>query len=307
MTSPKVSIVIPAYNHEAYLECAVSSAISQTYKSTEIILLNDGSTDSTGDISEKLAKMYPTIRYCSHSNIGAHNTINKGINLATGQYIAILNSDDIFYPDKIERCVELVRSNKALELISGNVGFIDSNGVSQTSGISVEWQKRGYTFYEATNQLPLSVLNENIIATTSNMFFTKEIWQKVGGFQPLRYCHDLDFLMSAYRTGIHYFDKEYSHIKYRVHEANTIKENISKIRIEIAAVIAVSLVLDNTSLLNTINSDTINYFTTFLNNKNMSNLIILMIMEFIRSRDRAAFYDRLYHMEVVNTTIYDGV
>ncbi|MCH7500032.1 MAG: glycosyltransferase [Nitrospinae bacterium] len=229
MTYPKISIVIPAYNHEAYLETAVLSAISQTYKLTEIILLNDGSTDSTGDICEKFSAMHPSIRYYSHSNMGAYNTINKGIKLASGQFIAILNSDDIFYPEKIERCVELVCKKKTLELISGNVEFIDSKGASQTKGISTEWQERGYSFYEATGLLPLSILNENFITTTSNMFFTKEIWQKVGGFQALRYCHDLDFLMASYRTGAHYFDKEFSHIKYRVHEANTIKEDISKI------------------------------------------------------------------------------
>lgn len=297
MINPKVSVVIPAYNHEAYLEAAVRSVILQTYKPTEIIILNDGSTDLTGDICEKLAGEYSTIRYFTHFNMGAHNTINKGIDLALGQYIAVLNSDDIFFPEKIERCIELVHKDESLELICGNVEFINGKGDTQASGVSKEWQRRGYSFYDETGLLPLSTLNENFIATTSNMFFSKKIWKKVGGFQALRYCHDLDFLMASYRSGAYYFDREHTHIKYRVHEANTIKEDLTKIRLEIATVIAASLVLDNSSLLGEVDAAAVVKFISLLNNKNMSNIIILMMMEFLRIGDRRDYYDHYYNMD----------
>lgn len=297
---PEVSIIIPAYNHEKYVESAVLSALSQTYKQIEILLLNDGSTDSTGDVCEKLATRHRSIRYFSHANIGAHNTINKGIQAASGQYISILNSDDIFFPNKIKRCIELVDKDKSLQIISGNVKFIDADGTTHVKGISMDWQKKGHEFFELSQMLPLSILNENFIATTSNMFFTKTLWHNVGGFQPLRYCHDLDFLMSGYRSGGYYYDRDVFHIMYRVHDANTIKEELSKIRVEIAAVIASSLIIDNMTLLQRLDTNKINHLINFLKNKNISNLIILLMMYYLNIGKREIFYQHIYQDKIKN-------
>lgn len=175
---PLVSIIIPAYNHEKYVEQAVLSAVNQIYTNIEVILLNDGSTDKTPTVCERLADQFQVIRYFSHSNMGAHCTINKGIREARGQYIAVLNSDDIFLPDKIERCVELVGSDNSLQLVCGDVSFIDDKSKVQNKGLSVDWLNRSKLFLNYSRLLPLSILNENFFVTTSNMFFSKKIWGK---------------------------------------------------------------------------------------------------------------------------------
>lgn len=293
--NPLVSIVIPAYNHERYIRKTVKSALNQTYKNIEVIIINDGSTDSTDKICIDLASKNQAIKYYFHENMGAHNTLNKGISIASGEYIAILNSDDIFYTNKIERCIEIVNKNKAIQFITGSVKFINENDVIQTKGTSVDWQKRAHEFYHLTKYLPISCLNENFMATTSNMFFSKSLWKHVGQFNALRYCHDLDFMMAAYRNCAYYYDENTFHIQYRVHSQNTIKEDISKVMIELSAVIASSLVIDNMNLLCEQNIDTSKFFNIFLNNKNISNILIYMMMYYLSINDRKSFFDNIYN------------
>ena len=286
-----VSVIIPAYNHERYIETAILSVLNQTYKNLELIVLNDGSTDSTGQIAGNLAIKYRTIRFESHSNMGAHNTINKGIELARGKYIAVLNSDDIFFKTKIARCMQVVDQHADVQMVVGGIKFIDDLGCIQEQGVSLNWHQRAIKFFENSNLFRLSLLNENFITTTSNMFFTKNLWRKVGGFQNLRYCHDLDFLMASFRSGLCIFDKDESHIMYRVHSSNTIKESISKINIELAAVLAGSLIEDNVKLLGELNKTSINFFDEFLKNKKMSDLLVMMMVVYLNFNGRTSFYE----------------
>jgi len=89
----KISIIIPAYNHEEYITEAINSVLNQSVKDYEIIIINDGSTDST---EQRILSIHDKrIQYISQKNSGAHSAINRGINLAQGEYISILNSDDI--------------------------------------------------------------------------------------------------------------------------------------------------------------------------------------------------------------------
>lgn len=292
---PLVSVVIPAYNHAKYIKDAINSVIEQTYQNIEIIIVNDGSTDDTESICKELEKKHSCIKYFYHDNIGAHNTINKAVCLSTGKYIAVLNSDDIFYRNKIARCIEIVNSHCEIEFISGNIHFIDENNKIQTKGISIDWQKRAQEFYDKANSLPISCLNENFIATTSNMFFSKSLWELVGGFNALRYCHDLDFMMAAFRNCKYYYDKDQYHIQYRVHTENTIKEDIQKVRVELSAVLASSLVIDNMSLLHSEDVESSKIFNMFLDNKNMSNLLVYMMMYYIKLGDRKLFFENIYN------------
>jgi glycosyltransferase involved in cell wall biosynthesis len=288
----QVSVVVPAYNHQLYIEEAIYSVLNQTCAVSEIVIVDDGSKDKTGAICSDLANRFKFIKYFKQSNLGAHNTLNRGIEEAAGTYIAVLNSDDCFMPDKITRCLRLVDQDPSIDLICGHVRFIDSKGNVQDNGITIDWQKRAYEYLSLTQNLPISILNENFITTTSNMFFKKELWKKNGGFQPLRYCHDLDFLMASFRNGKFFFDKDITHIKYRVHSTNTIKENLSKIRVEIAAVMAVTFVLDKTSLIP--RSDiTLDHFKKCLKNKNLSDVTIVLMMLFLSLGDRKLFYECL--------------
>ena len=102
-----VSVVIPNYNNGQYLAEAISSAISQTYKNLEIIVIDDGSTDDSNEILESFGSK---IRLIKQENRGAASARNQGIRSAKGDYIAFLDSDDIWKPNKIELQVAKIQS-----------------------------------------------------------------------------------------------------------------------------------------------------------------------------------------------------
>ena len=98
MSNPKVSIVIPVYNTEVFVEEAVRSIMDQTLRDTEIIIINDGSTDTSLDIIQKLSEEDTRIQIYSQENQGLSATRNRGIALASGRYIYFMDSDDYLEP-----------------------------------------------------------------------------------------------------------------------------------------------------------------------------------------------------------------
>ncbi|TFT47977.1 glycosyltransferase family 2 protein, partial [Proteus mirabilis] len=96
---PLVSVIIPAYNAKKYLERAVNSVLNQSYKNVEVIIINDGSSDDTLSIIKKLSVLHKEIIFFSHENQGISKTRNKGIELAKGEYICFLDSDDTYEPN----------------------------------------------------------------------------------------------------------------------------------------------------------------------------------------------------------------
>ena len=95
----KISVIIPAYNQGKYLVRAIESVINQNIKEYEIIIVNDGSTDNTGEICEEYAKKYDRIKYIKQENKGLGGARNTGLNSAIGEYILFLDSDDAFVPN----------------------------------------------------------------------------------------------------------------------------------------------------------------------------------------------------------------
>lgn len=236
-----VSVVIPLYNHARYIGAAIDSVLAQTLPAREIIVIDDGSSDGGIEIARERLAAHPRAIIVGQDNAGAHNAINRGIGMATSRYIAILNSDDLFDPLKLERCAQLWRKQKHFDLVFGDVALIDDDGEAVIDGPTVDWLSRSREFLERCGRLDLALANENFAVTTSNFVFTRDIWERVGGFQALRYCHDLDFIFSALREGHVLYDADVQHIRYRVHAANTIKEYVNRVRVECACVLACAL------------------------------------------------------------------
>lgn len=103
--TPLVSIVIPVYNGANYMREAIDSALAQTYKNKEIIVVNDGSSDN-GE-TERIAKEYgERIRYVSKENGGVSSALNAGIKIMKGEYFSWLSHDDVYTPDKLEKQIQ---------------------------------------------------------------------------------------------------------------------------------------------------------------------------------------------------------
>lgn len=127
---PLVSIIIPCYNCEAYVEDAVNSMMNQTYPNTEIIIVNDFSSDLTGTILEHICRKNRGIRLYNHSeNQGLIYTLNELIGLAKGKYIARMDGDDVSEPSRIEKQVKYLEKNKNCVACGTLANFIDQDGI----------------------------------------------------------------------------------------------------------------------------------------------------------------------------------
>jgi len=109
MSSPLVSVIIPVYNAEKYIEETIRSVLQQTLQDFEIIVLNDGSKDASGEIIQRLQKEDHRIIYIPKHNTGVSDTRNKGIERATGQYLAFLDADDVWKPGNLEKKIHALR------------------------------------------------------------------------------------------------------------------------------------------------------------------------------------------------------
>jgi glycosyl transferase domain protein len=115
---PLVSVLIPCYNCEKYVEKAVTSIIEQSYSNLEILVIDDGSTDNTGSILQELAQKDSRIRYIKNeTNLKLIKTLNKGIDLCRGKYIARMDADDISLPTRIVKQVNFLEKHPDIGIV----------------------------------------------------------------------------------------------------------------------------------------------------------------------------------------------
>lgn len=142
-----VSVIIPCYNAEKYVEAAVRSIMSQTYKNLEIILTDDCSTDNTFSILEKLAVEDSRIKlFKNETNLKIVKTLNKMVLLANGKYIARMDADDISLPERIEKQVEFLEKNSDIAFCGTNAIIIDENS-KKTGKTSLPITAEGNKFF----------------------------------------------------------------------------------------------------------------------------------------------------------------
>lgn len=123
----KVSIIIPVYNMEKYLSRCVESVLSQTYTDLQIILVDDGSTDSSAQMCDEYALRDSRIRVVHKENGGLSSARNAGLEVATGKYIGFVDSDDYISPDFYESLVNAI-GDKTTEIANGRYARVDENG-----------------------------------------------------------------------------------------------------------------------------------------------------------------------------------
>lgn len=123
---PLVSIIIPAFNAAPYIRQTVYSALNQTYRNVEIIIMNDGSTDNSEEIILQLQKEDTRIKYYYKTNSGVSDTRNKGIALAQGGYLAFLDADDVWKPDNLEKKINAIRQT-GKKWVFSDLEYIDEH------------------------------------------------------------------------------------------------------------------------------------------------------------------------------------
>jgi glycosyltransferase involved in cell wall biosynthesis len=222
---PTVSVVIPAYNHERFIGAAIDSVLGQSFEDLELIVIDDGSTDGTGEV----IKRYNDSRLISlhQENQDAYNTINRGLGLARGKFVAILNSDDVYATDRLELLLARQRETGAHCLFTDVIPVSDEGEQFTDPDFGWNtWHKKNRDFFFLCGDLYTAFLKGNFMVTTSNLFLTREAVQRTGNFCSLRYLHDYDYIfrvMLAFPGQVEYVhDRKL--LFYRIHSGNTLGE-----------------------------------------------------------------------------------
>jgi glycosyltransferase involved in cell wall biosynthesis len=218
-----ISVVIPSYNHARYVAAAVRSVLEQSYEDLELIIIDDGSTDDSDKAIRAAIAGSGRRRteYHRQKNAGAHAAIMRGLALARGEVLTILNSDDFYEPERIARIMNAVpRTGDFIAFTK--VRFIDEFGRSHAAGAPIQaWYDMALRDAARCPTVGYALLRNNISVTSGNLVFTRRLCEKVGGFRDFRVCHDWDFLMRA----AHHVEPIYVQhtlMAYRYHGANTI-------------------------------------------------------------------------------------
>lgn len=235
--APRVSAVVPLYNHAAYITEAIGSMLAQGTLLKEVIVLDDGSTDDSAAVMRKLAGRDARIRFSSQANRGAHATLNAALEQCDGEFLAILNSDDAWQPGRLAALVEALDADQAAGMAWSVLRCMDEGG----GEVANAWYEAALKFYRDRGDLGAALLNGNFVMTTSNLVLRRSAWQAVGPFAALRYTHDLDWLLRALGLGVRAAFVEAPLLRYRIHARNTIAEDHRGVRAEWAVTAAAYL------------------------------------------------------------------
>ncbi len=125
---PKVVVIIPVFNREKYIEETIKSVLNQTYANIQVVAVDDGCTDNSRQILEAFGSKITILEHPGRVNKGQSAAINLGIRSTESKYVAILDSDDLFAPRKVEKQVEFLEKHPCVGLVYCNGYFIDENG-----------------------------------------------------------------------------------------------------------------------------------------------------------------------------------
>jgi len=184
---PSISIVTPAYNSAATIDDTLASIAGQGYPNLEHIVIDGGSSDETAQIVAR----YPGTKWVSEKDEGLYDAMNKGIALARGEIIAILNSDDCFRPNALHVVGRMFQQNPTWQAAFGNVVFVDVAG------------EELYRREEAGFDYTVLRCWRNYICHQT-LFVKKSIYENLGGYEhrKYRYCADYEFLLRMGRAGV---------------------------------------------------------------------------------------------------------
>ena len=243
MNNPLISVLIAAYNHEQYVQETIKSIINQTYTNIELIIIDDGSKDSTWEkiqeMKVKCEERFTRVHFETKENEGTCATLNKLLALSKGEYVYIIASDDIAKPNAIEKEIDFLNNNPEYALAVGDNELIDSNGKV------CYWDKNRKTVYSKKDAKFLTfgefLKRKSKINFLSSEFgsyrslyirnyipngylIRKNIFNKTGYFTPQAPLEDYYLMLQISKYAkMKYLDEIL--FSYRWHDCNTIKDN----------------------------------------------------------------------------------
>lgn len=217
MNNPLVSIIISSYNHENFVQDSIQSVINQSYDNIELIVIDDGSQDSTVEKIQQLVsvceKRFVRFEFRHRANKGLSATLNEALEWCKGEFVSPLASDDMMLQNRIEKQVKLLSDNKKIVAVFGSVYLIDED--NKNIGEETVDESHLYDFKSI-------FLNEHRIFTPTQMI--RQIYLKeVGGYKDGMIIEDWYMWLKLAQIGDLLVVPDFF-AKYRQHENNTIKQ-----------------------------------------------------------------------------------
>lgn len=178
---PKISVITPSYNQAEFLERTICSVLDQNYPNLEYIVIDGGSTDGSVDIIRRYADRISY--WVSEPDSGQSNAINKGLKMATGEWVGWQNSDDIYYPGAFDDLSRAASVQSNVDLVIGNINLIDQyDGVLR----DIHYVKPSYG----------ALLAEGMVLTNQAAFWRRGVHQEIGWLnESLHYSFDYEWFL----------------------------------------------------------------------------------------------------------------
>lgn len=213
---PLVSVIMPAYNAEKYIAASIQSALDQTYGNWELIVVDDGSTDGTGQIVQQFTAADSRIKYFFQENGRLGKARNTGIANSSGSLIAFLDSDDLWIKEKLQRQVAKLEATNVDVLFSNGFVFNEDDLTSETETFPIVTGR-----IEGDEMLGL-LLAHNRIPVLS-VLIRKKALEDAGGFEeslPYHGCEDYDLWVKLAKRGAVFYGMEEKLVRYRRHPSS---------------------------------------------------------------------------------------
>ncbi|MEY2832410.1 MAG: hypothetical protein RLZZ574_1668, partial [Cyanobacteriota bacterium] len=211
--SPKVSVIIPAYNVIRYIAATIETVFAQTYQDFEVIVVDDGSTDDTHNWLAQLSQQEPKVKIISQTNKGVQKARNRAIKEARGEYIALLDADDLWEPTKLQKQVDSLDTNSEAGLCYTWTALADNEG--RTTGRVVASHAEGNVWTQLTEL--------NFVCCGSTPMIRRSCFETIGFFaEDLHHSEDWDMWLRIALKYPFVVVKE-PLIRYRQHQSNISK------------------------------------------------------------------------------------
>ncbi|MEZ6036992.1 MAG: glycosyltransferase [Planctomycetota bacterium] len=229
-----VTVLIPSYRHEAYIEETLRSVLAQSHVALRVLVADDRSPDDTVGAARRVQDPRLDVRV-NDENLGLGNSVLRALESVDTPYVALLNSDDVFHPERLERCLAELERDPSVQLVTTGICLVDSEGGEITAD-DVSLVLDGKLVYDwvqwyrgaspktslAPQQLFGALLERNFLVTSSNLVArTDWLRAQADGLRRLKYCLDWQLFLEAALEGALLHIPE-PLIAYRLHTSNTV-------------------------------------------------------------------------------------
>lgn len=203
-----VSVIIVVYNGEKYIEQAIKSVLNQTYTNVELIVVDDGSTDNTAQIIRK----YENIKYIYQKNKGQGAARNLGLANAIGDYIAYLDADDLYEPNKIEEQIKILKEENDIDIVYNDLKVVDDK-------LNYLYTLKSEGIYDKREDLLANIIYRQVVQGPVCIMLRRKCIEDIKWNENLLYAFDYDYIINlCFKYRFKYLEKTL--YIYRRHENN---------------------------------------------------------------------------------------